>query len=130
MRSMLVLLLSFCAAPLWAACEGRDLLSQMPPDARAELTEATAAKPYPEGLFWRATRGDQVVHLVGTMHFYDPRHEASFQQLLPWADAASVILLELGAGDEQRLQAEITANPGIAFIMEGPTLPELLPPED
>lgn len=131
MRLVLALLLTLtAAAPLWAACDGEDLFLALPQKDRAALRAAAAAQPHPEGLTWRATRGADLVHLVGTMHFHEPRHQATFDRIAPWLDAAAVVLLELGDGDEARLQAEITANPSLAFIMEGPTLPELLPQAD
>lgn len=130
MRSIAAFIFIIFALPSWAACVGQDLLTAMAPEARASLEDKAHAQPYPEGILWQATRGDQVIHLVGTMHFHEPRHDQTFAQAKPWIDAAQTIFLELGDGDEQRLQTHITANPGLAFIVDGPTLPDLLSPDD
>lgn len=130
MRLVLACLFCLAAAPLWAQCQGRDLLAEMPKAERAALVETTQAQPYPNGLLWRATRGAQVIDLVGTMHFHDPRHAATLAYAKPLIDAAHTVFLELGEGDEARLQQRITANPELAFITEGPTLVDLMPPPD
>lgn len=130
MRFLILLCWLVSATPLWAACGGRDLIMDMDPDARAALQMRAADAPYANGILWRATRGEHVLHLIGTMHFYDARHQATFDQAKPWIDAAETVLLELGEGDEARLQAKIAADPGLAFITEGPTLPDLLEADD
>lgn len=119
-----------CGGPALALCSGPDLLAEMAPATRDELTRAAHAQPYPEGLLWRAERGDEVIHLLGTLHTHDPRHAGTLDRVRPIMQQAATIMLEMADGDEQRLQAEIAANPGLAFITDGPTLPEQLPPED
>jgi uncharacterized protein YbaP (TraB family) len=114
----------------WAACQGRDLVAALPAADQAALTATAAQQPYAEGILWRAQRGAQVIHLVGTMHFHDPRHQATLDQVIPWLDAATTVMLELGEGDEARLQRKIAETPSLAFITEGPTLPDLLSAED
>lgn len=112
------------------SCDGTDLLAEMPEVARAKLERAADAQPYPEGILWRAQKGDRIVHLVGTMHFADPRHAATMDRVRPLIERAETVFLELGDGDEARLNAHLAANPGLAFIVEGPTLPDLLSERD
>lgn len=130
MRAALTILFLLWSLPAWAACEGRDLLQSLNPAWQETLADRVAAQPYPRGILWRAERDGQVIHLVGTMHFHDARHDATLAQARPWIDAAETVFLELGSGDEARLQAEITENPALAFIIEGPTLPDLMGPAD
>ena len=130
MLRLFALLFSLIALPAYAQCVGTDLISEMNPERRAALYDAANDDPYPNGFLWQATRGDQIIHLIGTLHVYDPRHQATFDQVKLWLDAADTILLELGDGDEARVQAAMATNPGLGYIVDGPTLPELLSPED
>jgi uncharacterized protein YbaP (TraB family) len=130
MRRLVFLFMALLPAPAWAACTGTDLIAEMPQERRAAMFAEAEAQPFPRGILWRAERGDELIHLVGTMHFYDPRHQATFDQITPWLEGATTIMLELGEGDEARLQDHIAAEPSLAFIIEGPTLPELLSPAD
>lgn len=118
------------SAPSHAQCTGTDLLAQLPAETRSALRAAAHAQPYPDGILWQARKDDRVIHLVGTMHFADPRHTATMDRIRPLIDRAATVFLELGDGDEARLNAHLAANPGLAFIVEGPTLPDLLSPED
>ena len=123
--------LSFLAAcllahPAFAACEGADIIADMPAEKSAAMRAEAARVPYPNGIIWRAERGEQVIHLVGTMHFADPRHQSTLDQVRPLIDRSAAIFLELADGDEQRLNDRISREPGVAFIIEGPTLPDLL----
>ena len=130
MRFLVALLFVVGASPVFAACQGNDLFASMGDDQRGALETAANVHPYPHGILWHATRGTESVHLVGTMHFHDPRHDATLEQVKPWIDAATSIFLEVGEGDEARLQDKIARDPGLAFIVSGPTLPDLLPPDD
>ena len=129
-RILAFLAVALLSHPVFAACTGADLIADMPPEKSAAIRAEAAKSPYPNGIIWRAERGEQVIHLVGTMHFADPRHQSTLDQVLPLIDRASAIFLELAEGDEARLQDHITRNPGVAFIIEGPTLPDLLSEAD
>lgn len=109
-----------------AACNGRDLIAALPAAERAVLTAAADAVPFARGNLWRATRGDQVIHLVGTYHFDDPRHEATAHRLAPILAGATVLLVEAGPDEEAKLRAEMARRPEFMFLTEGPTLPDLL----
>jgi len=113
-----------------AACPGTDLILGMPETDRAALRAAAREHPYAEGILWRATKGDRTVHLVGTMHLYDPRHAAMMDRLEPMLSQVEAVFLEVGAGDQAKLQRMIAEDPQLAFLTDGPTLPELLAPED
>lgn len=117
-----------------AACEGRDMLADMTPDARAELEAATDAIPYPRGNFWRATRKTaertEEITLVGTYHLDDPRHVPLMKTLGPLIAAVTIVLVEAGPLDQKALQDHIARDPSIMLITEGPSLLEQMPAAD
>lgn len=129
-RLALALLLAMPAAPLLAECKGRDLLPELSQADRAAIGAAIDATPYGRGNVWRATRGSAVVDIIGTYHFDDPRHDVVLEQLRPLLDVASVVLVEVGPTETDRLQSDMATRPDLLFIMKGPTLPELLPDAD
>jgi uncharacterized protein len=116
--------------PLQAQCIGQNLIAAMPAADRAALDAQTAKSPNPVGNYWRASRGDQTVTLIGTYHFDDPRHAATMTAITPLIDAATTVLVEAGPDEEAALQAHLARDPGSMMIMTGPTLPEQLPEED
>ena len=121
----------FClTASAGAQCVGDNLINALPAADRATLDQATAKVPYPNGNFWRATRGDQSITIAGTYHFDDPRHAATIKALTPIIKAATTVLVEAGPDEEAALEAHLTRDPGAMMIMTGPTLPEQLPEAD
>lgn len=123
-------LLALTATPLRAACTGHDLMPDLAPADRATITAAIDAMPFGRGNAWRATRDGQIVDIVGTYHFDDPRHEAVMAALVPVIDVASVVLVEAGPKETEALTSAMTTKPELMFIMQGPTLPELMPDAD
>lgn len=120
-------LVALAATPLRAGCSGHDLIPDLPADDRAAIAAAVDATPYARGNVWRATRGTQVVDLIGTYHFDDPRHETVMAALRPQLDMASVLLVEAGPQETGQLTSDMATRPDLMFIMKGPALPELLP---
>jgi uncharacterized protein len=106
-----------------AACSGRNQIDALPPGVRADLTERVEAAPYARGNFWRATRGDQVITLIGTYHLDDPRFDALMDQVGLLVDASDTVLVEAGPIEEAELQRALAANPALMFVINGPTLP-------
>ncbi len=127
--ALLVALVSFLAAPVLAQCAGQNLFQQMRPDKLAALTAAADAVPIPRGNYWRATKGDATVTLIGTYHFDDPRHDPTLATITPVIQSASTVLVEAGPEEEKALKDLIARDPGKMMIMDGPTLLEQLPPE-
>jgi uncharacterized protein len=117
------------AVPAAAQCLGDNLFNTMPAADRAALTAAANAVPYPKGNFWRATRGEQVITLVGTYHFDDPRHDASLSALTPIIKAATTVLVEAGPDEEKALLGLMAKDPSLMMITEGPTLIQQLSPD-
>jgi uncharacterized protein YbaP (TraB family) len=117
------------AAPVTAACAGRNLFAEMDPVRLAEIEGATDAVPFAAGNFWRATRGDEVIIIAGTYHFDDARHAANIAGLSPFITSATTVLVEAGPEEEKALMAHIAKDPSTMVITEGPTLNQRLPPE-
>ena len=119
------------AAPAWAQeCVGRNLFDDLPPGRMEQLQAATRDIPFHRGLFWQATKGDQVVTLIGTYHFNDPRHDATMKRFGPVLDKAATLLVEAGPAEEKRLAGAMTSDPSLIMDAKGPTLPERMSPED
>lgn len=115
---------------LRAECIGTNLIAALPAEARDALVAKASAEPYAQGNFWRATRGDQVLHLIGTYHADDPRHADALAAITPLIQDATTLLVEAGPTEEKALMDRMGREPGLMLITEGPTLPELLPKEE
>ena len=126
----LLLAAALLTTPAWADCTGENLFATMPAADRAALTDAAASVPHPRGLFWQATKGDMTLHLIGTYHLDDPRHDATFSRIEPFLDSAATILVEAGPEEEKALMADLARDPGLMVITDGPTLREALPQEE
>ena len=115
---------------LRAQCVGSNLIAALPAETRDALVARAAAEPFASGNFWRATRGDQVLHVIGTYHADDPRHAATMARIAPLITAAATLLVEAGPEEEKALMARMARDPGLMLITDGPTLPELLPQKE
>ncbi|WP_439521419.1 TraB/GumN family protein [Marivita sp.] len=131
---MLTRLLSFLCLlalshPALAACAGNDLRTTLSPEEQTRLQAALADAPFAEGNHWRATRDDQTLHLIGTMHLSDARLDAPLERMSDVIETADLVLLEMTDEDETALQQRLTSDPGL-LMMPDATLPELLSEED
>lgn len=124
-----VAVLALLAGPVRAGCVGANLVDAMSTAEREALQAAADSVPMAQGNFWRATRGDEVLHLIGTYHMDDPRHEETMARLMPLIEGAATVLVEAGPQEMAALKAHMARDPGLVVIAEGPTLPEVLPPE-
>lgn len=124
---VLAAMLSVVGTVSAAECVGTNLIEALSESERSALVAAADAVPFPRGNLWRATRGDQVVHLVGTYHLDDPRHDAVMVRLEPLLDSAETVLVEAGPEEERQLTRHLARDPSAMVITSGPTLPEMLP---
>ena len=124
---LVTVLAAAAVLPALAACEGRNQIEALPPETRAALRAAADAAPFAKGNLWRATRKDEVLHVIGTYHLNDPRHGAIMDRLAPLIDSAATVLVEAGPIEEAALQSALATDPSLMFVTEGPTLPEILP---
>ena len=113
-----------------AQCVGRNLIAALPAAEQSALRQTATAAPFAEGNLWRATRGAQTVHIIGTYHFEDPRHDATLAAVSPWIADATALLVEAGPAEEAALTERMARDPGVMTITTGPTLPDLLPPAE
>ncbi|MBK4214661.1 TraB/GumN family protein [Paracoccus caeni] len=111
-------------------CSGTNLFADMPEDLRSELTEAATSVPNPEGILWRATKGDQDILMIGTYHFPDPRHRAMLDRVAPEIADAAALLVEAGPEEEAKLTRALSEDPSLMVDATGPTLPERLDPAE
>ncbi|MDM8167497.1 TraB/GumN family protein [Roseovarius sp.] len=126
LRLVAVILLVLQPVAAFALCEGKDLIDAMPEAERQEVQARADATPYPEGLLWRAERGDTEITIFGTYHFRHAETGAHLERLKPLIDAADSVYLEMSLEDQKGFQAELASDPSIMFITEGETLPDLL----
>ncbi len=107
-------------------CIGTNLIAALPPAEQSALRATAQSVPYPDGNLWRATRGTQTIHLIGTYHLDDPRHAATMIRLAPVIAEAANLLVEAGPAEEAALSERVAREPGVMMITDGPTIPELL----
>ncbi len=112
--------------PAAAQCVGESYLDQLTPQRQAELTNAVASMPFAEGLVWTATQETTTLTIVGTMHIYDPRLEEIRAKVSQAVAQSDLVLLEATPEEEAQLQELMVTDPGRIFIVDGPTLPDLL----
>jgi uncharacterized protein YbaP (TraB family) len=85
-----------------------------------------AQTPYAEGNHWRATRGDEIIHLIGTLHLGDPRFDAIVTRLEPVLQRADRLLLEMTEAEQTELTNAMGTRPEL-FVLTDTSLPEILP---
>ena len=122
-------LISMLALPASAQCVGDSFYDLLSAGEKAELEASLVDMPYAEGLTWTATRGDDTLTIIGTMHVFDPRLEVIRAKMGEAVQTADLIMLEATPAEEAALQEMITTDPGRLFIVDGPTLPERLDEE-
>ena len=129
LRSAIVALFSLTALPAAAACVGQSYLDLISDSQRATLEANVETVPYAEGLTWEAVRGNDTLTIIGTMHIYDPRLDPLRDKVGDAVTNADLVMLEATPNEEAALQDLIVTDPGRLFIVDGPTLPELLDEE-
>ncbi|MEY1556773.1 TraB/GumN family protein [Yoonia sp. R2331] len=112
-----------------ALCEGTDYVEALSAAERAGIDAVVADTPFATGLVWQATRDDKTLHVIGTMHIFDPRLGPIVLRTAPLVEAADLLLVEAGPEEETQMTSAMQRDPGLIFITDGPTLPEQLPEE-
>lgn len=121
--------ISLAGSPLFAFCSGPSYFDGLSADATAQLQKDANKVAFGEGTVWIATKGGRAVTIVGTVHVFDPRLKPLMARIAPSVQSAKLILLEATADEEAALKAYMAANPALFLNADGPTLPEVLPPE-
>lgn len=132
MRQILAMFMALLAltAPALAECKGQNLIAALSPDAQIALRAEAAKQPFAIGNFWLATKGAEEITLVGTYHFDDPRHAVSLTALAPALGKAKTLLVEAGPKEQESLKARMADDPALIVNTDGPTLAEVLKPDD
>jgi uncharacterized protein len=116
--------------PVVAECVGENMLEALPAAERADIQARTDAVPFARGNFWRATRGEAEVTIIGTYHLGDARHTETMEVIGPLVATAETLLVEAGPEEEAALMAQMTNDPSGMLITTGPSLMEQLPAND
>jgi hypothetical protein len=126
LRTAVTALFALIGTTASAACTGVNYLDQITATQQTQLDAAVADMPFAEGLIWEATKGADTITVIGTMHIYDPRLEPLRDRLSSTITNADLVMLEATPEEEAKLQEMIVTDPGRLFIVDGPTLPEML----
>ncbi len=126
LRPIAFAILTCLGFPAVAQCVGASYLDQLDANRQAELAATADAMPFSKGTLWTATRGDDTITVIGTVHIYDPRLEPIYDKISDEVAAADLVLLEATPKEEAELQEMIVTDPDLLFITEGPTLPAIL----
>lgn len=126
LRSVAAFCLISMASPAVSFCGGASFAERLTTDDLTELSHMRATTPFAQGILWTASRGDDVLTIVGTMHLRDPRLGPLLTSVLPQIDMADLILLEATPAEEAQVMSYLTSNPAVLFSPDGPTLPEEL----
>lgn len=119
--ALLLLPLTAIAAP---DCSGTDLGSALSEAERREIRALSDATPYSRGNRWVARRGAQTIHLIGTLHFNDPRMEDIAARLAPLFGTADLLMMEVDRDSQLKFAS---AGGMSAFLLtEGPSLIDLM----
>jgi uncharacterized protein YbaP (TraB family) len=112
------------------SCGTADLIADLDADDRARLDALVAPHAYSTGNLWRAEKDGKTVIVAGTLHIPDQRLTPMIDDIGPFVEKADVLILEATSEDEAALAGLASTNPDFFFITKGPTLIDLLGPDD
>ncbi|WP_316015201.1 TraB/GumN family protein [Roseobacter sp. HKCCA0434] len=105
------------AAPAFAQCTGADLTETLTDADRARIEAEVAATPYGVGRAFTAERGEEEIFLFGTFHSeVEGGIPAPVEAAL---DGAETLLVEITAGDQAALEAQMQSDPGLFMAQPG-----------
>ncbi len=122
--SILFLWLATTQAAL-AQCVGTDLRESLTAVEKAELATRMEQAIFAEGNHWRAVKGDEIIHLIGTVHVDDPKLADITRRLGPIVETSGALLLEMTQVEEDALTKALGTRPEFVLLQDT-TLPELL----
>ena len=126
LRTLALALTGLLPVASHATCTGDDIRPTLSLAQQDEIAALVAARPFPTGNHWRATRQGQTITLIGTMHLFDARMPEIVDRLTPTLAATDLLMVEVTDREEQDLQSAIATDPSIAFLTEGPSLIEVV----
>jgi uncharacterized protein YbaP (TraB family) len=121
---------TFFASAAMADCTSLSAQGMLSPAERADIDRAARVYPFPEGNLWRADRNGQTIHVAGTLHLPDRRLGPLISRLSPIVRDADLLILEVTQEQQADMQRTMMTDPDRVFIRQGPTLPDMLTPEE
>lgn len=112
------------------SCGTADLIADLDADDRARLDALVAPHAYSTGNLWRAEKDGKTVIVAGTLHIPDQRLTPMIDDIRPFVEKADILILEATREDEAALAGLASTTPDFFFITKGPTLIDLLGPDD
>lgn len=111
-------------------CGTEDLIAKITPEQRAQLDALVARHPFAHGITFKAEKDGHEVVVVGTVHIPDPRLAPIVEAVRPHLEAADLLVVEATSEDEAGMQTLAATKPEMFFLTEGPTLIDMLTPEE
>ncbi|MXQ08560.1 hypothetical protein GQ651_11950 [Alphaproteobacteria bacterium GH1-50] len=131
LRSVFLLIsLLFPVVAAAQVCGTTDLTDSFTPEETARLDALVAPHAYSEGLTWEASRDDSRVVVVGTLHIPDARFDPIVERLSPVIEESDVLIVEATRESEAGLAQLAATRPEMFFLTSGPSLVDLLAPEE
>lgn len=128
LRILLVLSLSLFGATAQAKCNGKDLRTFLTEKQTTQLARQAAKVPFSEGMHWVATKGDQTIHVAGTLHSGDRRLNKRMRALAPYVRKSDLVILESVLRKERKNENVLKGKEHIFLISRPPYLDKLLKP--
>ena len=131
MRNILLsLVLGLAASIAQADCEGPVAFDALPESDKTALMNKAQTVRFAEGLLWKAEKDGITSYIVGTLHFYDPRHETTMERVTPLLQQTEQLFVEFNKPDENGMKTYLAENSGAYLINEGPSLIDRLGEEN
>lgn len=96
--------------------------SDLSPADLARLRAEAALMPFHKGNLWQVEKDGVISYVFGTMHIYDPRHEAAMERLKPLIATVEQVLVEADKDSEAQLNSLLMSDPNRYLITSGPSL--------
>ena len=112
------------------ACGTTNLLDDLSESERARLGELVAPHAFARGNVWEAVKDGSRAIVVGTLHIPDASFDEMVSRLTPEVEKADLLILEATQEDEAEIARLAATRPEMFFLTEGPSLIDLLGPED
>ncbi len=109
-----------------ALCKGKDLRKSLSAQDRARFAQQAAKVPFHEGIIWQASKGDQVIHVVGTHHAGDNRHRKVVADASRFLKKADLLMLEMRTKEIEPAWDAVYEDPKPLLRTRGPYMSQLL----
>ncbi|OIQ42178.1 MAG: polysaccharide biosynthesis protein GumN [Roseobacter sp. MedPE-SWde] len=126
-RALAILITLFVtAASAQAACRGADMRNHLPAAEKAWLDRQMAATPFSSGNHWIASKGEQRLHIIGTMHSGDSRMSRVMNRLRPVIAQADAVYFEVTRSEMEKAKDHASKRPEAYLLPRGRKLQQLM----